>query len=239
MFDRNLQKRQLRGRAANRAEPLIRHFHKRSCWIHASRIMGPQAITVASARRSPHKHLELAILDAQKRTKRLTLGNKRRRARQHPSRGPVPRDARVAIPHKPAKCRIVGQADIHGSHNRFLSAQITSQTSMTPPSYTTLARISHTAPPNLAGRLPIHLSSRSNSALTKPEDVPLHPDQFHKSTEAKLTTSYSPLARTCKHRNHRPETESSKCKQSKNAKDEKQRPRINLASRRHCPAWLP
>ena len=118
-------------------------------------------------------------------------------------------------------------------------AQITSQTSMTPPSYTTLARISHTAPPNLAGRLPIHLSSRSNSALTKPEDVPLHPDQFHKSTEAKLTTSYSPLARTCKHRNHRPETESSKCKESKNAKDEKQRPRINLASRRHCPAWLP
>ena len=122
MFDRNLQKRQLRGRAANRAEPLNRHFHKRSCWIHASRIMGPQAITVASARRSPHKHLELAILDAQKRTKRLTLGNKRRRARQHPSRGPVPRDARVAIPHKPAKCRIVGQADIHGSHNRFLSS---------------------------------------------------------------------------------------------------------------------
>lgn len=118
-------------------------------------------------------------------------------------------------------------------------AQITSQTSMTPPSYTTLARISHTAPPNLAGRLPIHLSSRSNSALTKPEDVPLHPDQFHKSTEAKLTTSYSPLARTCKHRNHRPETESSKCKESKNAKDRKTATENQPSKQTARPAWLP
>ena len=122
MFDRNLQKRQLGGRAANRAEPLNRHLHERSCRIRASRIMGPQAITVTSARRSPHKHLELAILDTQKRTQCPALGNKRRRARQHPSRGPVPRDARIAISHKPAKRRIVGQADIHGCHIRFLSS---------------------------------------------------------------------------------------------------------------------
>ena len=46
-------------------------------------------------------------------------------------------------------------------------AQITSQTSMTPPSYTTLARISHTAPPNLAVRSPIHPCNKSHSIPCK------------------------------------------------------------------------